>query len=256
MKYLILPVLFAFASLTTNAQLSANNYDLKSNESSSLQIADHSLSTSQITADAQGSDFYKKRRKGKKKSSPLGFGIITGGSMFSVSGDGVENVKMKFGMQFGLFGVYQINEMFGVKTGFIYTQKGFKYEEEMLGIKFDLISNFNYLNIPILATVGFGESVKIYANAGPVVGIFMSGKNTSDGVSEDIEDGIKSTDMGLLVGGGAIIPIVQSRKMPTISIIADVNYQLGLADINDIEGAGTLKNNGITFGVGIMVGGF
>lgn len=256
MKYLILPVLFAFAALTANAQLSANNYDLKSIESNSSQIADHSTSTSQINADAQGDDFYKRRRKGKKKSSPLGFGLITGGSMFSVSGDGTDGVKMKFGMQFGLFGVYQINEMFGVKTGLIYTQKGFKIQEEIFGVKFDLVSNFNYLNIPILATVGFGESVKIYANAGPVVGIFMGGKNTSDGVSEDINDGIKSTDMGLLVGGGAIIPIVQSRKMPTISIIADVNYQLGLADINDTEGGGAMKNNGITFGVGVMVGGF
>lgn len=120
-------------------------------------------------------------------------------------------------------------------------------------MKFDVVTNFNYLNIPILGTVGFGESLKFYANAGPVVGIFMNGKSTSDGESADV-DGIKTTDMGLLVGGGAIIPIVNSRKGPGISLLADVNYQLGLANIVDGDG-GTWKNNGITFGIGVLIGG-
>jgi hypothetical protein len=249
MKYFILPILIVFAVFNAQAQLSADNYDLKTQNNFAFE---NSTGTSQFNADLHGDDFNKKRRR-KKKSSPLGFGLITGGSMFSISGDETDGVKMKFGMQIGLFGVYQLNEMFGVKSGVIFTQKGFKINEEIFGMKFDYVTNFNYVNIPILGTIGFGDSFKIYANAGPVLGVFLSGKTTSDDESMDVE-GIKTTDLGVLVGGGVIIPVVQSRKSPTISILADVNYQLGLANIEDADDY-TTKNNGITFGIGILIGG-
>lgn len=111
MKYLILPILFVFAALTTNAQLSADNYDLKTQNAN---VFGSSNSTSQLDDDAQGDDFNKKRRKSKKKSSPLGYGVIAGGGLFTVSGDDTEGVDMKFGMQFGLIGTYQLTDMFGV----------------------------------------------------------------------------------------------------------------------------------------------
>ncbi len=255
MRNFTLVVAILLCSFFANAQLNAENYYLDDNQDSNLyETISQSNASDYALEETEGNDFNKKRRKKKKKSSPLGYGIITGGTMFNISGDETDDAKMKFGMQFGLFGTYQINEMFGVKSGLIYTQKGTNFETEFFGETYELTATYNYINIPILATASFGESIKFYANAGPVIGIWMSGKEENDGVEEDIEDGMNTIDMGLLVGGGVIIPVIESRKHPTISIIADVNYQLGFANIYDSDDI-SIKNNGLTFGIGVLIGG-
>jgi hypothetical protein len=174
--------------------------------------------------------------------------------MFNVSGDGMDDAEMKFGAQFGLVATYQLTDIFGVKSGLVYTQKGYKYEMDIFGVKFSSTQSFNYLNIPILGTVGFGDNIRFYANAGPVVGILMSAKSKADGDSEDIKENMKSTDIAALVGGGTIIPIIKSRGSSSISLLADVNYQLGLTNVSDSNDI-SVKNSGLTFGIGVLIGG-
>ena len=247
MKYFTLTLIAICLAFFSLAQMSAENYNLST---SNPDAVSQGLDATNVTLESgdETSDFYKRRRK-KKKSSPLGFGFLLGGGISDVSAEvNDEMVNGKFGFAFGAFAFFKFNESMAIKSGLHYHNKGFGVKD---GYGLDgIVDHYNYLNVPILFTYFFDIKYATYVNAGPVFSILLSAKE--DG--EDIKEGMNTSDFGLFVGGGIIIPVVESRNSPAISLVLDANYQLGLADIND-SGDNKMTNNAALFSIGVQVGG-
>ena len=281
MKYIFIPVLFFFVAFSSNAQLSAESYYL-SDETPSFVSYDYS--TDHISIDGfEGNDVNKKRRRKKKKGkggSNLGYGLIAGATMFSVGGEDVKTIedlmgekfKSVIGIQAGVVGIYKLTDLFGVKTGLILTQKGSQFKSStsnddggfLVETSMESKDVYNYLVIPLLGYAQFGDDIKIFGNAGPAIGLFTSGKTKSESVTkitgfEDqvesadgkITEGFESIEVALYVGGGVIMPIIERRRKPTISLIVDIGYSMGLTSIAT---DGEITNSGISFGVGALMG--
>ncbi|MCF8370430.1 MAG: PorT family protein [Bacteroidales bacterium] len=253
MRRFIGPVLFVFAALGAQAQLSAEKHNLKTY---GAEVFEFSTSAVQFDAGAQREGFFEKRLPEKSKSSQLAYGLIAGPTLsntINTLGKDISGTKMKFGMQFGLIGNYQASNLFGLKSGLVFTQKGYKgdYEDYLTSANVDYKNTFNYLSIPVLATINFGDDIHFYGNAGPVVGIWIGGRSKSDGNSEKIDDGMAPADLAVQFGGGTIIPLVKYKESPSISLIADVNYQLGLSGV--YYESSHVYNAGFAFGVGVLV---
>lgn len=250
MKRLFLPVLFTFATLCTQAQLSAEKYDLKTRGG---EIFECSTSFRQSPAYGQKEGFFEKKGTGEINSSRLTYGIIAGPTLFNTVSNYGSRQKMKSGVQLGVIGTNQLNKVLGLKTGLAFTQKGLKddFVSYIDSSKVDVTETFNYLNIPLLATVNVGRNIRFYGNAGPVLGIWMGGKSKQNGESENIADMMNPVDLSALFGCGAIFPLVKGENRPSISLMADVNYQVSLTGIYN-EYSST-RNSGFTCGLGVII---
>jgi hypothetical protein len=276
MKFLsFLAALFLVGNLSF-AQASADRFNLADQQPAFMDAGNSTSLTSDNFPEGNSDpmDITKRRKKKGKKSSPLAFGVLAGGGLYTISGDVTEGLSNKFGLQAGVLGTYQFSEMVGVKSGIQFIQKGYKMKDdyEEMGVKYEVdeAATFNYINIPLLVTATFGEEIRFYANLGPTFGLFAGGKYklyqrtemenpfggdplvTEIDLDEKIEDGIKSLDIGAYMGAGLLVPVTNSRKGPGISLLVDFGYNLGLASVSD-ESDLTMKNNGILFGIGLMM---
>jgi hypothetical protein len=94
----------------------------------------------------------------------------------------------------------------------------------------DLETNLNYVNIPVLLKFYLLGGLHIYA--GPQIGFLTGGtyedlNMAGEKVEEDPADFVKSSDFSLAFGAGMDLPL---------NLVAEVRYNLGLSDINDITG--------------------
>jgi len=165
---------------------------------------------------------------------------IKGGVNFAnvtVSGGGVSMSPSGItGFQLGLVGDFKLQDKLHFNTGLLYSLKGFKS-----GTTTDKI---NYLEVPLNFAYNFSinETSDFFVQAGPYLAYGLSGTDKTDGVSTDIfSDGYaKRLDYGLGFGAG-----VQFG-----SIVTSVNYELGLANLND-DSTSDLKLKTKTFQVSI-----
>ncbi|HEY3389476.1 MAG TPA: porin family protein [Prolixibacteraceae bacterium] len=108
-------------------------------------------------------------------------------------------------------------------TGLLYSLKGTKMD--LGGI--NGTDKIHYLEIPLNMAYKFSitETSDFFIQAGPYLAYGLSGKDKSDGITTDLfsEKLVKRFDWGLGFGGGVELG----------SIVASLNYQLGLADLND-----------------------
>jgi len=164
-----------------------------------------------------------------------GYGLKAGLNMANLGGDDVEDAKMKMGFAAGGFVTYSINEMFAVQPEVLYTMKGAKWEEDILGETLELTANYTYLEIPVLAKFTIPTQGNISPNlfVGPALGILMSAKEkvewAGESDEEDVKDAMKSTDFGLVFGAGVSI------GMPHSAITIDGRYTMGLGTIAEEE---------------------
>ncbi len=152
----------------------------------------------------------------------------------------------------GLVADIGITEMFSVRTGLDVQGKGGKLMNNSFGT---YTENPVYLELPVTFTVNFplGASTKLYAGAGPFVGVGVAGKakllDTPAGVADydrNIEWGSddnsdrRRVDAGLNVAGG-----LQFNNR------FGIHTQYGIGLVNTIPGqnADSRKNNTRTFGV-------
>ncbi len=286
MKKLLLPLLLIFLAPTLHAQMSATNYNLQSSALSlHIDVLDYFNNDDGLIVN----DLAKKRRKKKRsksKSLPYAYGVVGGLAMYNIGGKdadlyeslyGEGDFKSTIGIQAGVVGVYNFMDNIGVKSGLIYTQKGFKFSgsssESIMGIttesEIDIHDVFNYLTLPILGHYTYGESIKFYGNLGPTVSIFTGGTealdysatvtmpgmpNVTDGNKSDGDldsDMFKKIEIGAYVGGGVIIPVIKKRRKPTINVMADLGYNIGLTSAAE---DGELKNKGLGIAFGVLVG--
>jgi len=159
-------------------------------------------------------------------------------------GEEATNFDTKLGFVGGVYFNYQFNNMFAVQPEIYYSMKGAKLKDQYN----DLNLKLTYVEIPILLQFIVplkGTPVKPLLFVGPAMGLNLTAKNerTNNGqaTEEDFKDLIKSTDLGLVFGGGISLPLGKNQ------LGIDVRYSLGLSNIGKDTGSATIKNNIINF---------
>ena len=86
--------------------------------------------------------------------------------------------KMNPGFHIGGTVDVPISDILSFESGLLLTTKGFKYEEEEMGISIKAKANLYYLDIPLTlkASHELSEGLKMFGAVGPYVGIGLSGK--------------------------------------------------------------------------------
>lgn len=169
-----------------------------------------------------------------------GLNLSTMHVKYSVS-DG-ENHQLNPGFHIGPTLEMPINKTLSIETGLLLSTKGFKIEREHdylnENIKQNEKLNLIYLDIPIIAKLSFDVgNQQIYGILGPYLSTGLTGSYNTEieinGTQETHEldvnfgsnkdDGdLKRFDYGLIAGIGINLNSIQ----------VEVNYSLGLADVN------------------------
>ncbi len=149
--------------------------------------------------------------------------------------------KMKLGFGGGVFLNYQMTESISLQPELLFIMKGTKadVDEVDAGVKMTSV------DIPVLVkfSVPMEGAFAPCFFAGPYIGFNMSSKFYVEDEEEDIED-IKSTDFGLVFGGGFDYDIGEGY------LTFDVRYVLGLTTLDDSDEEMDIKNAGIMFMAG------
>lgn len=171
----------------------------------------------------------------------LTLGLKFGLAITDLEGSGVSAMEDSLGLDLGfkngfVGGVLAdigITDMISIQTELLYSEKGATGSIEEMGIPFTTSLNFNYLEIPLLLKLKIPASSNIVCEifAGPTLGLNLSaaiGRSVMGflAYTEDINEEIKSTDIGLVFGVGT-------------------GFTLGSAGILTIEGRYTMGLNSI-----------
>ncbi len=153
------------------------------------------------------------------------------------------DVKSLVGAVAGLFVGKQINETVGWRLEGLFSQKGAKDEESGDDAKFRL----TYVDVPVLLTFGPASSGDTRFNVftGPQASFKTKAEASfSDGSSQDLDDFVKGTDFGWVLGAG----LEKGR------VTADVRYTLGLSNIaKDADDDDSLKNRVFAVMIGVKL---
>jgi len=176
------------------------------------------------------------------------FGIKGGLDIAKLTGD-IQDVDWKTGAVGGVFMSWPIGDIFVIQPEALFAMKGAKEKVTILDVPVDLTVKLTYFEIPVLARLNIPVSGAVCPNvyAGPAIGFKISAKGTAEANGrsgeEDIK-GIKSTDFGIVVGGGVEYKLTSGR------LLFDVRYEAGLTSIDDTADARDIKNAALSFMVG------
>ncbi len=140
-----------------------------------------------------------------------------------------------------------INDMFSIQPELLYVQKGYKIGEDEAYLK----GKSNYLEVPVLAKIGFGgEQVRGFVTGGPTLGYWTGGKSTvkfgdmEDSEDYEFEDEDNRLELGASFGIGA------AYKVGAGELNLDVRYGLGFSSLYEAEGNEPKTRNRV-FGVSL-----
>jgi hypothetical protein len=170
-------------------------------------------------------------------------GINIANMKFSASGINFSPTSL-VGFQVGPVADFKLQNSLYFNTGLLYSLKGCKLEYQGESIT----DKFNYLEVPLNATYKFplAEKSNFFIEAGPYLAYALSAKEKVNGETEDInfkDDGVKRFDYGIGFGAG----------VEYSSLVARLNYQLELANIND-DSDTTVKNKVLQISIAYMFG--
>ncbi|MBN2070032.1 MAG: PorT family protein [Candidatus Krumholzibacteriota bacterium] len=168
------------------------------------------------------------------------FGVKAGVNLANLTGDDIDDVKMKLCFGGGVFMNYMMTESISLQPELLFMMKGTKADiDDDAGIK------LSYIDIPILAkfAVPMEGAFAPCFFAGPYIGFNMSAKEYYEDDEEDLDD-VKAMDFGLVFGGGF------EYAMGEGAMTFDVRYALGLTTLDDSDAEMDVKNTGIMFLVG------
>lgn len=175
------------------------------------------------------------------------FGFRVGGNLTNAQykqGDLTHDIKSKFGLDLALVTDFPLGDVVSIAPELHWLQKGYKIEDFNGPLFDDATSTLNYLELPILVKLNFGEEAKFFVMAGPSVG-YLLGENTEDENGDEIEidlDDYNRLDLGAHLGAGVGIG----------PLVIDIRYLLGVTNFaKDIDDT-TIHNNGFGAGVSLM----
>lgn len=179
-------------------------------------------------------------------------GVKAGVNLANLGGnDAPDNSETRTGFSGGAFFMYQFSEMFAVQPELLYSMKGAtekgSIDFEGTSYNYDAEYKLDYFEIPLLLKFIIplkGSGVKPALFAGPSIAFNMSAKTKvesgDESFEEDIED-VKSTDFGLVFGGGLGFPVGNGE------LGVDIRYILGLSTIDDSADSFDVKNGVLNF---------
>lgn len=186
-------------------------------------------------------------------------GFRGGLSYATLSGDDVEDLDSRKGLNIGGFVNVPLSDVAGLQFGAGFVQKG--ATETELGV--DIEIGLDYLEIPVLLTLSPPTTGKVGFNffVGPAVsfetGCSISGSEDGVEISFDCDDPefeveLKSVDFGAMVGAGLDISVADK-----VSLVIDAFYNLGLTNLDDSgdEEDGKHRAFSLLAGLSFVVGG-
>jgi hypothetical protein len=176
-------------------------------------------------------------------NSSTRFGIRAGGIISKQDYEGssvTEDPESKFGADIAIVCAIPIGGgFFMIQPELHWLQKGYKIEDAAsVG---DITTTLNYIELPLLARVNFGGSIKLFAFAGPSIGYLIGGTYEDDNGEQDVTDYLDDTEVSGHIGFGF--------GLGTLEL--DIRYMAGLSDISDSEDLSDIKNS--SYGAGITL---
>jgi hypothetical protein len=182
------------------------------------------------------------------------YGVHTGGNIETQAelGQLWNNCEIYQGFLIGGFLEYGVMKNFSLQTELNYEKKGEKVNSTVEGIKTVTRREFNYLTVPLLIkgivpNAGLGDKWDVTLFAGPYAGILTSAnsklKSGDKTVSANIDNEAKQADFGAIFGGGVNYELSNGG-----AIVAELRYEMGLSEIDDLNSDLRNKGLGITIG--------
>ncbi|MHA8055532.1 porin family protein [Aquirufa nivalisilvae] len=196
--------------------------------------------------------FFFSKNSAFSQSNKFDLQLEGGPSLISVRGELFNNKASLNGFTSGFYLNYNLNKHLSIKSGISYERKG--YREEFKGTTstgqttIGLTGyNFDYLVIPMLARVNFGNKIKFSASGGPYLGYLTSQQFFSN---FPLYSTISSTnlvdnkiDLGVSTGIGCSISLSE-----LFSISLEARNNLALMSISDVGKINTNSTN-LIFGI-------
>ena len=171
------------------------------------------------------------------------FGVKAGVNVATLTGD-VDDLTTRFSLHIGGVAEIPITDKLSFQPELLYSSQGAEVDEGLGfgGVSFNTKIKLDYINVPLMAKYYVIDNLGV--EFGPLVGFLVSAKVDYDGDSgfddesdsEDVKDNYKSIDFGLAAGA--------SYKLD-FGLNFGIRYNLGLADINDIDGSDSKLHNGV-----------
>jgi hypothetical protein len=161
-------------------------------------------------------------------------GITTGLNVATLSEPGnlYDNNALKTGFGGGLSLLYNLSESWGIQTGLIYEQKGFRCKQDLAAGEEKLTGTYNYLTLPLVAqgSVSLGGNTRLYGLTGGYAGFKTYAENAlvvtaNEPAQVTPGDDIRRQDFGLILGGGVQVPAGNHILQ------AGLTYSLGLTEV-------------------------
>jgi hypothetical protein len=166
----------------------------------------------------------------------LHLGITTGLNVSTLSeiGDIYNNNALKTGFGGGLAVKYNFSEAWGIQSGLIYEQKGFRCKQDLGSGEEKLTGTYNYITLPLMAegSVSLGGNYRLYGLTGGYAGFKTYAENalvaTGDETAQaPAEENIHNQDFGWIIGGGIQVPAGNHLLQ------AGLKYSLGLTEVTE-----------------------
>ncbi|MCK5816320.1 MAG: PorT family protein [Flavobacteriaceae bacterium] len=149
-------------------------------------------------------------------------GVKGGLNLSSISGDNTEEIDAVTAFHFGIMAEIPFSNKFSFQPELIYSGQGYRINDNTV------VSN--YLNIPLMGKYYLTKGFSL--EAGPQIGFLLSAKN--EGI--DIKDSYNKVYFGVNFGLG--------YKLDN-GLNFGARYNLGLSDINNIDGFTSKNKNDI-----------
>lgn len=185
-------------------------------------------------------------------------GIRAGLNVATVSDDfTLQNEELdqpwRTGLNVGIASQFRTSEVFSIAPELIYTQRGYRVEAAGGG---EALARFNYLSLPLMFRLHFGDILKGYVNAGPTFSYWLGGQQSSTVpglfdvefgdekiVFESDTDGspwayddARRLEVGAAVGGGIMLDTEGG------SFLIDLRYVHGFTDMATVPYLSNFQN--------------
>jgi hypothetical protein len=179
--------------------------------------------------------------------------VITGDDS-QYADDWNDEVKAATGLQLGLVSNFALGQMFSIQPEFLYTQKGYKFEDADRTVT----GKYDYIDVPVLAKISLGASeLKGFVTAGPTFSYWTSGvdKVESDSFNGDTDvdfDDDELIENRFEVGGSIGLGLAYETGVGALNL--DVRYGAGFSSVYDSDDDAKLKNSGFSVSIAYLFG--
>ncbi len=150
------------------------------------------------------------------------FGVKGGLNFATISGDNTKGIDVVTAFNFGVLSEIPISDKFSFQPEIMYSGQGYSFADNTIAL--------NYLNIPLMGKYYVTKGLSL--EAGPQIGFLLSAKN--DDIK--VKDSFNTVDFGVNFGLGY-------KFDNGLNFVT--RYNLGLTDINNVEGSSSKNKNGV-----------